>query len=599
MLAPWVWLVAGVVGWKCADPIDCSLNGECDAAESTCVCDRGWSGDRCATLRLAPSVASESYVAPNHTSSWGMSVVSGPNGTLHGFVSEFANGCKLGSWGTNSYVNHVIAATPTGPWKQAGAAIPAWTHNPKVVFDPIEQMWVMYHIGDGTTHRPLQNCTSTLRQHARPHQVDAESKASSAAPFALHFSPSLDGPWKSLPSSGVGTGENNRAGAGPSLTTIYPGVSNVDAPAATPVPSGSVKLYEQPEHGNGTLTLSFSSFLRVSSYLAWDACGGATFDNGHAVEAANVGSRIGSFEVIGAGNVLAGNPCAIEWPSTPHVYGPFASSDGIVPVQDETNYFQVDAPGAGAGYRVVGTTEDAAGCRGVCESTSDCQSWTWDARNMSGPATVGKCFVRNDTLWYPNVTDGNPALVAAGRPWEFDGDNPTVVIDAVHGNLTALYRTDVDVGVGPQPMASLIGLATAPSWRGPYTLSGPYGGTLTTQQYPYDENEDPFIWKSKRGFHALFHANTWGDSRGKVFPVPANAGRLAYSVDGFLWTYSDTPPFNGTVAYSNGTHAPFARVERPVLLFDPSGTPTHLINGVQRYVNDDYTFTLIRRIDHS
>jgi hypothetical protein len=81
-----------------------------------------------------------------------------------------------------------------------------------------------------------------------------------------------------------------------------------------------------------------------------------------------------------------------------------------------------------------------------------------------------------------------------------------------------------------------------------YTLSGPYGGTLTTQQYPYDENEDPFIWKSKRGFHALFHANTWGDSRGKVFPVPANAGRLAYSVDGFLWTYSDTPPFNGTVA---------------------------------------------------
>eukprot|EP00037_Helgoeca_nana_P001624 m.28165 g.28165 ORF g.28165 m.28165 type:complete len:441 (+) comp11997_c0_seq1:700-2022(+) len=312
-----------------------------------------------------------------------------------------------------------------------------------------------------------------------------------------------------------------------------------------------------------------------------------------------VSTNQSSQKVIGAGNVLAGNPCAIEWPSTPHVYGPFASSDGIVPVQDETNYFQVDAPGAGAGYRVVGTTEDAAGCRGVCESTSDCQSWTWDARNMSGPATVGKCFVRNDTLWYPNVTDGNPALVAAGRPWEFDGDNPTVVIDAVHGNLTALYRTDVDVGVGPQPMASLIGLATAPSWRGPYTLSGPYGGTLTTQQYPYDENEDPFIWKSKRGFHALFHANTWGDSRGKVFPVPANAGRLAYSVDGFLWTYSDTPPFNGTVAYSNGTHAPFARVERPVLLFDPSGTPTHLINGVQRYVNDDYTFTLIRRIDHS
>ena len=60
-------------------------------------------------------------------------MVQDPQGGLyHGFVSEFANGCKLGSWGTNSYVNHVVAEKPTGPWRQGGVAIPMWSHNPKV-----------------------------------------------------------------------------------------------------------------------------------------------------------------------------------------------------------------------------------------------------------------------------------------------------------------------------------------------------------------------------------------------------------------------------------------------------------------------------------
>jgi hypothetical protein len=67
------------------------------------------------------------YVAPNGTSSWGMSVVKDTAGGMyHGFVSEFANGCKLGSWGSNSYVNHVVADTPTGPWRQVRSC----RHNP-------------------------------------------------------------------------------------------------------------------------------------------------------------------------------------------------------------------------------------------------------------------------------------------------------------------------------------------------------------------------------------------------------------------------------------------------------------------------------------
>ena len=69
---------------------------------------------------------------------------------------------------------------------------------------------------------------------------------------------------------------------------------------------------------------------------------------------------------------------------------------------------------------------------------------------------------------------------------------------------------------------------------------------------------------------------------------------LAFSADGVTWQYSEVPPYTGTVRWANGTADAFARVERPVLLFGAGGRPTHLINGVQRFSHDDYTFTLLR-----
>jgi hypothetical protein len=52
-----------------------------------------------------PSMTRRSYISPGGTSSWGMSVARDPKtGKFHGFVSEFVNGCKLGSWTSNSCV---------------------------------------------------------------------------------------------------------------------------------------------------------------------------------------------------------------------------------------------------------------------------------------------------------------------------------------------------------------------------------------------------------------------------------------------------------------------------------------------------------------
>jgi hypothetical protein len=127
-----------------------------------------------------------------------------------------------------------------------------------------------------------------------------------------------------------------------------------------------------------------------------------------------------------------------------------------------------------------------------------------------------------------------------------------------------------------------------------------FGGLISNLQYPFDENEDPFLWKTKRGCHALFHANTWQDSRGRHIPVATGAGRLAYTAHldcAPPWTYVETPPCNGTITMNNGSSLALARMERPVLLFaEATGRPTHLVNGVQPF-SHPYTFTLIQTVN--
>lgn len=98
---------------ECTSPSECSLNG-C-VVDSHCVCDTGWVGSQCGVLDLAPATISSSYIPPDGvSSSWGMSVVKetlAATPTYHGYVSEFLFKCNLDSWGSNSYVNHVVSPT--------------------------------------------------------------------------------------------------------------------------------------------------------------------------------------------------------------------------------------------------------------------------------------------------------------------------------------------------------------------------------------------------------------------------------------------------------------------------------------------------------
>ena len=260
-------------------------------------------------------------------------------------------------------------------------------------------------------------------------------------------------------------------------------------------------------------------------------------------------------------------------------------------------------------------TQDAAGCRGVCEAANGgrggggsgggagtataaaaaaaaadpgCTGYTWEASS-------GGCYLRHDGVWRPAAAAG----FTSGRLWRATGDNPSPYIDPGTGAVSVMYRTDSHVTEkGRDDLASLIGLARAPHWSGPYRDGSAFGGPVSAPSYPEEENEDPFLFRNRRGeWHALLHACTWGDSRGAVYPVPQWAGRHAFSADGVVWEFSPTPAYGGAVPFGNGTLVNLARMERPVLLFDAeTQAPTHLFNGVQTYGWDDFSWTLHQRV---
>jgi len=584
----------------CTSSADCLLNGDC--VSESCVCDPGWVGETCGILDLLPCEPLQSYVAPNGTSSWGIAITKDKaTGLWHGFVSEFANKCKLNSWVTNSYLNHIVASKPEGPWRQAGTAVDIWSHNPKLVYSNIDKTWLLFHIGDGTASRAPEVCNNTKNVRsisgAAPKYGSSragQKSASWAAPFVIHHASSLDGPWHRAPQMHV------HASPAASMT-FYPNTTNVPLNvSACSGPSGSIIIYERSDYGTGKLRVPLAMFAANKNRggrLAWDACrSGLTFDNGHAVQGPS-GSMIGAVALQADKRyaIRPGSPCAasFDYPASEiHLLSEISASDGVVDLEGkgEVNYFEVTErfKHAAPGFCVIGKFDKPQSCRSACEDRPHCSSYTWMGEGDQ------RCALRQDEHWEPVQAEG----FVSGRPWSYYGDNPAPWINPTTGEVRVLYRSDSNGGdERGYHVASLIGQLSAPHWTGNYTPLTKFDGPVSAPHYPIEENEDPFLWRSRRGWHALFHACTWTDSRGAHFPAAKWAGRYAFSADdGMTWNFSPVPAYNASIRFANGTVKVFSRMERPFLLFDENGAPTHLFNGVQPVDWDDYTFTLMHRI---
>ena len=139
----------------------------------------------------------------------------------------------------------------------------------------------------------------------------------------------------------------------------------------------------------------------------------------------------------------------------------------------------------------------------------------------------------------------------------------------------------------------LIGVAVAPSWKGPYSLLT--GDPIVTPP-PWciaGYAEDPFLWRSHRGYHMLLHGMCYA-----VFNAI-----VVFSEDGYNWTPGVLPPYLYLVNYTDADAALYWRVERPQLVFGGANgtTPLYLMNGVcgdglQCLENPGKTWTLSRPI---
>merc|ERR1711957_69255 len=116
-------------------------------------------------------------------------------------------------------------------------------------------------------------------------------------------------------------------------------------PPSPPSPSPGLTLFEKA--GSGKLELAEANFKANhrsgrGGAPAWDACAGATFDNGHFAWVKGNGSHIDGFMISGDWKVVTAGICgaSFNYDNMP-VSREYSSADGIVSVPGHLNYFEI------------------------------------------------------------------------------------------------------------------------------------------------------------------------------------------------------------------------------------------------------------------
>ena len=150
-----------------------------------------------------------------------------------------------------------------------------------------------------------------------------------------------------------------------------------------------------------------------------------------------------------------------------------------------------------------------------------------------------------------------------------------------------------------------IAVATAPHWSGPYTIQSrePVFGWHAPQNWPPSlvypvgqimANEDPFIWRTKRGYHMLTHC--------QLSPNHSTRGAYGYSKDALSWTLLPDLMWDANMTWVDGSVSYFKRRQAPGLYLDANGYPLYLLTPVDELYQDGcnwgHGWTLMQPIEH-
>jgi len=228
--------------------------------------------------------------------------------------------------------------------------------------------------------------------------------------------------------------------------------------------------------------------------------------------------------------------------------------------------------GAGAGVTGSGAAAAASGGGGVGYNTLSYSLSIWGPWTPIGHAIING--TGGDSDWDGSITNLAPWPLADGS-----------VLVGIRGKNTS-------------SRVERIGIAFAPSWRGPYTklVDRPIFPVHQVAQDKDITGEDPFVWVDAGNVaHMLFHVCC-----GSLSPLNASfVGRHAFTPvpgDFTQWSLSLEPAYTTAVSWSNGTSGAVERRERPQLAFDAaSGKPLVLFNGVVVGA-DGASFTMAARV---
>lgn len=150
--------------------------------------------------------------------------------------------------------------------------------------------------------------------------------------------------------------------------------------------------------------------------------------------------------------------------------------------------------------------------------------------------------------------------------YSFLTSNPSPLIKD-DGSVVLLFkgRSYADDGIKHSDMS--IGVATAPSFDGEYTVQGDRPLFSIDN---FGEIEDPHLWADDEGYHMLAK-----DQRGQI-SGHKHDGILAHSKDGIHWLIDENPlAYTKEVTWNNGQTIRQGQLERVFVLVE-NGKPTHL-----------------------
>lgn len=171
--------------------------------------------------------------------------------------------------------------------------------------------------------------------------------------------------------------------------------------------------------------------------------------------------------------------------------------------------------------------------------------------------------------------------------YSFLVSNPSPILQE-DGSVMMIFKGRAHTENGKYSDMAL-GMAYAPSIKGPYEVLN--NAQPIFQVDGQGEAEDPFLWKDKDGYHAIFkdHVAKFTGERG--------GGVMAHSKDGINWTVDKDPKaYSLTVEWEDGTTEKQGQLERPFIFFE-NGKPAYIffatMDGPGGFENATHSWNMV------